>query len=74
MPNGWTVMVQVEVSMTVKGLQPMVEGEDGDAKKIYREHPHSTWGNHFSGNRIMYWLGENGCVEMVTYMRYRLPY
>ena len=38
----------------------MVEGEGGGERKLFREHPHSTWDNYFSGYKIINFLGGNG--------------
>jgi hypothetical protein len=42
-------------------------------KKIFREKPHSTWDNYFSGDMILNWLGENGFSSTMTCRRDRLP-
>ena len=77
MPTGWNIMVQVEANIIKDPLQPMVEGYDRGAKNIYREHSNSTWYNHFSGNQILDWLGENGSEVTMTRRRdshiYELP-
>ena len=50
----------------------MVEGEEGDERKIFREHPHSTWENYFSGGQIMNWIGRNGFEDTMMCRKYQL--
>ena len=40
-------------------MKLMVEVEEGDERKIFREHPHSKWDNYFNGDHITNWLGGN---------------
>ena len=49
------------------------EGEEGYEKKIFRENPHSTWDNYFSGDHIMDELGGIVFGATMTCRRYRLP-
>ena len=48
----------------------VVEGEEGDNKTIFREHPHSKWDNGFNGDQIIYWLGGNEFGTTMAFMRY----
>ena len=45
----------------------------GSREKIFREHPHSTWENYFSGDQIMDWLGGNLFGATMSCMRDRFP-
>eukprot|EP00957_Ditylum_brightwellii_P035090 2660492-Ditylum_brightwellii.AAC.1 len=51
----------------------MIEGEDGDCKKVFRQQPYSTWDDYFSGNRIMNWVGTEGFGGVITCKRDLLP-
>lgn len=72
-PPGWTVMGQLEVRMLMEKIGSMVLGEDSTKKKIFREKPHSTWDNYFSGDKIFDYLGANGYAATMTNRRDRLP-
>ena len=50
-----------------------VEGEGGYERKIFCEHPHSTWENYFSGDQVMNWIGSNGFGATMKFRRYHLP-
>jgi hypothetical protein len=41
--------------------------------KLFKEHPHMTWDNFFSGDNIMEWLGKEGFGATMTCRRDRLP-
>lgn len=63
-----------EVQTILKKVLPMVEGaEEGNVKKIFRLHPHSTWDNYFCGDNIMNWIGQNGFGTTMTIRRDCLP-
>ena len=51
----------------------VVEVEEVDKRKIFREHPYSTWKNYFSENQIMNWLGGNGFVATIACRRDWFP-
>ena len=57
----------------MQSLLPMIAGSAIDGHKIFRRYPHITWDNHFSGDRIMDWLGTNGFGATMTCRRDRLP-
>ena len=50
-----------------------MEKEAGETRKVFRDKPHTTWDNYFSGDRVMNWLGENGFGATMTCRRDRLP-
>ena len=50
-------------------MKLMVEGEEGDDRKVFHVHPHSTWENYFSGYHIMDWLVGNVFGATITYRR-----
>jgi len=72
-PDGWTAAGMVEARRLYEKLQPLVEGSDGDEKKIYKQKPHITMDNYFSGEKILTWIGENGFGATMTCSRDRLP-
>jgi hypothetical protein len=72
---GWTTQGPFEVRMIMEMITPMIEGQEPllGQRQIYREKPHSTWDNYFSGDKIFSWLGENGFGSTMTCRRDRLP-
>ena len=54
-------------------IKPMIVGSESTAKKIFKEKPHSTWDNYFSGDQIMEWLGQQGFGCTMMARRDRLP-
>ena len=54
----------------------VMDGEDtkdGSTKNAFRAKPYITWDNYFSGDLVMYWLGQNGFGATMTCRRDRLP-
>jgi hypothetical protein len=78
-PAGWNAMGPLEVRMILEQLGSMVIEEDNSTntmistRNIFREKPHSTWDNYFSGDLIMNWIGDNGFAATMTCRRDRLP-
>jgi hypothetical protein len=74
-PPGWTTQGPSEVRKIMEMITPMVEGQEPllGQRQIYRQKPHSTWDNFFSGDKIFGWLGENGFGSTMTCRRDRLP-
>ena len=75
-PPGWTTQGPSEVRKIMEMITPMVEGQEagyGGQRQIYRQKPHSTWDNFFSGDIICSWMGENGFGCTMTCRRDRLP-
>ena len=70
---GFNLWVNIEVKEIMEVMKLMVEGWEGDERKTFCEHPHSTWENYFSGDQIMNWLGGNGFGSTMTCRRDRLP-
>ena len=70
---GFNLWGNIEVKEIMEVMKLMVEGEEGDKRKIFREHLHSTWENYFSGEQIMNWLGGNEFGSTMTCRRDRLP-
>jgi len=58
-------------------LCPLVIGEESTMidfnRQIFKEKPHITFDNYFSGDGIMNWAGENGFSATMTCRRDRLP-
>lgn len=50
-----------------------VQAETDKRGKMFREPPHITFGNHFSGNHVMHYLGTKGYRGTCTCRRDRLP-
>ena len=73
--EGWNKEGPCEVRRIVEMLEAMVIGGPSNkgARQIFSEKPHSTWGNHFSGDQIMDYLGEKGFAATMTCQRNRLP-
>ena len=42
---GCNIRGNIEVKGIMEAMKLMVEGGEGDERKIFREHPHSTWDN-----------------------------
>ena len=73
-PTGWSAMGPLEARRMMEYINPLVIGEPTDGRRqIFREKPHSTWDNYFSGDQILTWLGENGFGATMTCRRDRLP-
>ena len=51
----------------------MIYDEPGLTKKLYSQMPHSTWDNHFSGDKIMDYAGERGFGLKMTCRRDQHP-
>jgi hypothetical protein len=74
-PPGWTTRGPSEVRKIMEMITPMIEGQEpeyGGQRQIYEQKPHSTWDNHFSGDIICNWMGENGFGCTMTCSRDRL--
>ena len=72
-PPGWNVWNNIEVKEIVEVMKLMAEGKEGEERKIFHKHPHSTWGNYFSGDQIINWLGGNGFGAKMKFRRNQLP-
>jgi hypothetical protein len=79
-PAGWTIMGQIEVRLVMQKVAAMVINNDHDevlnhvaTRKVFRERPHSTWDNYFSGDKVLNWLGANNFAATMTCRRDRLP-
>jgi hypothetical protein len=71
---GFTRQGPMEVRMIMEDMKRLVTGEEGDGRRqIFREKPHSTWDNFFSGDDINDWIGLNGFGVTMTCRRDRLP-
>ena len=62
-----------ELMMCLNKLNKMVIGNDGNNKKIFKQKPHITWDNFFSGDTILDWIGRQGFGTTMTCRRDRLP-
>lgn len=69
----WTKSGQSEVRMIMEGIAPFVNGSNSGCRTIWSSKPHTTWDNHFSGDLIMEWLGNEGYATTMTCRRDRLP-
>ena len=76
-PTVWKALGPLEVRRVTEKVRKMVmDGEDikdGSTKKVFRENPHTTWDNYFSGDLLMDWLGHNGFGHKMTCRSDRLP-
>ena len=72
-PHGWNAWGKIEMREIMEVMKLMVEGEEGDEKKIFFEHPQSTWENYFSGDQIMNWICGNEFGATIMFRRDRLP-
>jgi hypothetical protein len=62
----------------MENIMPLVMDEtclekDFKKRQIFREKPHLTFDNYFSGDTIMDWTGANGFSATMTCRRDRLP-
>jgi hypothetical protein len=72
--TGFTRQGPMEVRMIMEDLKHLVQGEEADRRRqIFKEKPHSTWDNFFSGDDINDWIGQNGFGVTMTCRRDRLP-
>ncbi|CAJ1953548.1 unnamed protein product [Cylindrotheca closterium] len=71
-PTGFAKQGPNEVRMIVEKLDCLISKEDGDGK-IFREKPHITLDNFFSGDETLDHLGELGFAATMTSRRDRLP-
>jgi hypothetical protein len=65
----------LEVVRIAELIMPMTDGfpDQPGVKKIFKETPHITWDNFFSGDHVMEWLGSKGFGATMTCRRDRLP-
>jgi hypothetical protein len=68
-PKLFTIQGQNEVRLICERLEPLINGP----KPIFREMPHMTWDNFFSGDNIMNYVAEKGFGMTTTCRRDRLP-
>ena len=54
-------------------INKLCVGSDSRGPHIFRQKPHCTWDNYFSGDAILDWLGDNGFGATMTCRRDRLP-
>ena len=47
-PSGFNIWEKIKLKKIVMVLNLMVEGYEWDNRKIFREHPHSTWDPYFN--------------------------
>ena len=71
-PPCWTVMGNFEVKNLMEDLNPIIKREVR-YRKIFKEHPHYTFNNYFSGVKIIDWLGREVFCVTFTFIRGRLP-
>ena len=72
-PPGWNVWVKIAVKKIVEVMKLVVEGDEGDERKIFRENPHSAWDNYFSGYQIVIWFRGNGFGATIPCSRRWIP-
>jgi len=73
-PPGWTAMGPLEARRIMEQLGSMTLGEPPRrTRQVFREKPHTTWDNYFSGDKISDWAGQNGFGATMTCRRDRLP-
>lgn len=77
-PPPFTQQGTSELYSLASGIKPLIMGaeqEEGDNRRqIFSTEPHITADNHFSGDPVMGWLGENGYGGLMTCRRDRLPH
>lgn len=71
-PPGFAKQGPNEVRMLLLQLDQLISKEPGDGK-IFREKPHMTFDNFFSGDEIMDHIGQLGFAATMTCRRDRLP-
>ena len=66
-----------EIKAIMDMIDPLIEGhfqeETDNRGKLFREPPHITFDNHFSGNPVMHYMGIKGYRATCTCRRDRLP-
>ena len=62
-----------EVFLLMEKIKKLSIRSTCSGPKIFREKPHTTWDNYFSGDAVMDWLGTNGFGATMTCRRDRLP-
>ena len=72
-PPGCNVWCKIELKEIMEVMNLVLKVEEGDERKIFREHPHSTWDNYFSGDQIINWISGNVFGATMTCRRDRLP-
>ena len=71
--QGFTSMGPAEVRTCLESMLKYIEGQPGNAKKIFNQPFHSTWDNHFSGVPVANLAGMLGYSILFTCRRDRLP-
>ena len=71
--TGFKAEGQSEVRSCIDYLEGMVQGSEGTLKKIFKEGPHLTFDNYFSGEEVCNYAGKKGFGLLVTTRRDRLP-
>ena len=71
--DGWNKQGPSEVRRLMQIITPRIEGEPEVAgiRQIFKERPHTTWDNFFSGDQIFNWLGQKGFGGTMTCRRDR---
>jgi hypothetical protein len=71
--DGWNKQGPSEVRRLMEIITPRIEGETEvrGMRQIFKERPHTTWDNFFSGDQIFNWLGEKGFGGTMTCRRDR---
>ena len=71
--DGWNKPGLSEVRQLMEIITPRIEGEPEvpGMRQIFKERPHITWDNSFSGDQILNWLGEKGFGGTMTCRRDR---
>ena len=64
-------MGNIEVKNLMEDLKPMIQGECRE-RKIFLEHPHSTFWKNFSGGKVTDWILWEGFDGTFTFTRDRL--
>lgn len=71
--QGFSAEGPAEVRSCIDFLEQMVDGIPSEEKKIFRQCPHITWDNYFSGEQVMDYAGKKGFGLTTTCRRDRLP-
>ena len=72
-PSGWIAMGMVEAWSLLEKTTPMLEGEDGNCRRLHPSNPHVTFDNYFYGYQIFDSIGEDEFLCNMTCRRDSLP-
>jgi len=71
--DGWKAEGPCEVRTCIDDIEKLVEGREGEERKIFPSPPHLCWDNYFSGEQTCHHVGRKGFGLTTTCRRDRLP-